>query len=128
MYKRIITLLAMVSLGAAVVAAQTDEAQLRMLESMAGKKRVDAKKPGTIRIGIAMPATEMGKDFTMTDTPMAVINTLQVALTEETVETVLLNSALPEKEAKLKKCDYVFISKVTRKKGGGGFGGLGGLG
>lgn len=89
---------------------------------------VPEKKPGMIRIGIVSPLAEMGKDFDFADTPLAVRNTLQVALTEEKVETVFLESALPEKEAKLKKCDYVFHSKVVRKKGGGGLGGLGGLG
>jgi hypothetical protein len=86
------------------------------------------KKPGVIRIGISSPLAEMGKDFDFADTPMAVRNTLEVALKEETIETVFLDSTLPEKEARLKKCDYIFFSKVTRKKGGGGFGGLGGLG
>lgn len=78
------------------------------------------KKPGIIRIGVVAPLADMGKDFSFVDTPMAVRNTLQVALADENVETVFLESALPEKEAKLKKCDYVFYSRVIRKKGGGG--------
>lgn len=86
------------------------------------------KKEGVIRIGIVSPLAEMGNDFSFADTPMAVRNTLQVALTEEKIETIFLESALPEKEARLKKCDYIFFSKVTRKKGGGGFGGMGMLG
>lgn len=85
---------------------------------------VQEKKPGTIRIGIVAPIAEMGKDFSFADTPLAVRTTLEVALKEDNVETVFLESTLPEKEAKLKKCDYIFYSKVTRKKGGGGFGGL----
>lgn len=80
----------------------------------------NAKKPGVIRIGISAPAAEMGNDFNFADAPTAVMNTLQVALTEEKVETVFLQSALPEKEAKMRQCDFVFVSKVTRKKGGGG--------
>ena len=84
-----------------------------------------AKKPGVKRIGISLPAAEMGKDFDFTDAPTAVMNTLQVALTDDKVETIFLQSALPEREAKQKECDYVFISKVTRRKGGGGmFGGM----
>ncbi|MGH9946573.1 MAG: hypothetical protein ACRD6X_05175 [Pyrinomonadaceae bacterium] len=84
------------------------------------------KKPGVIRIGIPMPAADMGKDFTQEDTPMAIRNTLQVALTDDNVETVFLESALPDREAKQKQCDFIFYSKVTRKKGGGGmFGGMG---
>lgn len=86
------------------------------------------KKPGMIRIGVTSPLAEMGKDFSFADTPMAVRNTLEVALKEEHTEIVFLESALPEKEAKLKKCDYIFYSKVMRKKGGGGFGGMMGLG
>lgn len=86
------------------------------------------KKPGVTRIGISLPAAEMGKDFDFTDAPSAVMNTLQVALTDDKVEAIFLQSALPEREAKQKECDYVFVSKVTRKKGGGGFGGLGALG
>ena len=81
---------------------------------------VPEKKPGVIRIGIVSPMADMGKDFSFADTPMAVRNTLQVALADENVETVFIESALPEKEAKLKKCDYVFYSRVLRKKGGGG--------
>ncbi len=86
------------------------------------------KKPGVIRIGVSSPVAEMGKDFNFADAPMAIRNTLEVALTDDNVEVIFLESALPEKEAKLKKCDYIFISKVTRKKGGGGFGGMGMLG
>lgn len=78
------------------------------------------KKPGVVRIGIANPGADMGKDFSMEDTPLAIRNTLSVALTDEKVETVFLESALPDKEAKQKDCDYIFYSKVTRKKGGGG--------
>lgn len=85
------------------------------------------KKPGVVRIGVSSPIAEMGKDFDFTEAPLAVRNTLEVALKEDDVEVVFLESTLPEKEARLKKCDYVFYSKVTRKKGGG-FGGLGGLG
>lgn len=86
------------------------------------------KKPGVIRIGIATPAADMGKDFTMQDTPTALRNTLSVGLTDENVETVFLESAMPDREAKQKECDYVFYSKVTRKKGGGGFGSMAALG
>lgn len=86
------------------------------------------KKPGVKRIGVTSPLAEMGKDFEFADTPLAVRNTLEIALKEDNIEVVFLESTLPDKEARLKKCDYIFHSKVTRKKGGGGFGGLGGLG
>jgi hypothetical protein len=93
-----------------------------------GQTGAAPKKEGVIRIGIVSPIAEMGQDFSFADTPMAVRNTLQVALTEEKIETIFLESALPEKEAKLKKCDYIFFSKVNRKKSGGGFGKMGMLG
>lgn len=86
------------------------------------------KKPGIMRIGITSPIAEMGQDFTFADTPLAMRNTLEVALKEDHTELVFLESTMPDKEAKQKKCDYIFYSKVTRKKGGGGFGGLGALG
>lgn len=114
MYKPILSTLAIILVAAASSSAQLEAAP--------------EKKPGVTRIGIVSPIADMGKDFDFADTPMAVRNTLQVALAEENVETVFLESALPEKEAKLKKCDYVFFSKITRKKGGGGFGGMGALG
>lgn len=79
------------------------------------------KKPGSIRLGIAAPTAEMGNDFDAGNTPMAVRNTLAVALKNDNVETVILDSGLPEQEAKQKECNYIFYSKVTRKKGGGGF-------
>jgi hypothetical protein len=41
------------------------------------------KKPGIIRIGVSAPATDMGIDFDFADAPTAVMNTLQVALTDE---------------------------------------------
>lgn len=87
-------------------------------------QQLGEKKPGVMRIGIIAPIAEMGMDFSYADTPLAVRNTLEVALADDKIETVFLESALPEKEAKIKKCDFVFYSKVTRKKGGGGFGGL----
>lgn len=127
MYKKVFTTIAIVAALAASAFPQTDP---RIPEQMLSSSPVQAKekKPGTMRIGIVSPLAEMGKDFSFADTPMAVRNTLEVALTEENIETVFLESALPEKEAKLKKCDYIFFSKVTRKKGGGGFGGMMGLG
>ena len=125
MNKRFITLLATIFAITSILSAQTT---MDMPNPNLPMGRVPEKKPGTIRVGISMPVAEMGKDFTFADTPMAVMNTLQVALTDDNVETIFLQSALPEREAKQNKCDYVFISKVTRKKGGGGFGGLGMLG
>ena len=103
-------------------------AALAQLPQVAPTELKTEKKPGTFRIGIVSPLAEMGKDFSFADTPLAVRNTLEVALTEENIETIFLESALPDKEARLKKCDFVFHSKVIRKKGGGGFGGMMGMG
>jgi hypothetical protein len=83
------------------------------------------KKGGLVRIGIAAPVADMGNDFEGGgDTVSALRNTLAVALRNENTETIMLESSLPEQEAKQKQCDYVFYSKVTRKKGGGMFGGM----
>lgn len=84
----------------------------------------EQKRTGTIRIGIARPAAEMGKDFNGGDSTEAVSNTLAVALSNPSIETVELETGLPEQEARQKKCDYVIYSKVTRKKGGGMFGSM----
>ncbi len=113
MYRSLITTIAIIGAFAAASIAQTIP--------------VPEKKEGITRIGIVSPLAEMGKDFNYADTPLAVRNTLEVALADEKVETIFLESALPEKEAKMKKCDYVFYSRVIRKKGGG-FGGLGSMG
>ena len=128
MYRKLSNLIAIIFVAAVAASAQVDPVQQQILQAMPGKAPTAEKKPGFIRIGISVPTAEMGKDFSFSDTPMAVSNTLQVALTEDKIETVILDSALPEKEAKLKQCDYVFISKVTLKKGGGGFGSMMGLG
>lgn len=108
--------------------SQTVPIDPRALGPVSSVTEAPEKKPGVVRIGITSPLAEMGKDFNFADTPFAVRNTLEVALKEDKIETVFLESALPEKEARLKKCDYIFYSKVTRKKGGGGFGGMMGLG
>lgn len=84
------------------------------------------KKAGMIRVGIAPPATDLGKDFQMENADTAVRNTIAVALKTEKVETVFLESGLLEKEAAQKECDFIFYSKVMRKKSGGGlFGSMG---
>ena len=112
----------------AVIAAFSMNLSAQVVVLPDGATGAAPKKEGVIRIGIVSPLADMGTDFSFSDTPMAVRNTLQVALTEEKIETIFLESALPEKEAKLKKCDYIFFSKVIRKKSGGGFGGMGMLG
>ena len=119
MYRSFINAIAIIALFATASVAQT-----MTMPSMSAPE----KKEGMTWIGIVSPLADMGKDFNFADTPLAVRNTLEVALADEKVETIFLESALPEKEAKMKKCDYVFYSKVIRKKGGGGFGGLGSMG
>ncbi|QYO64401.1 hypothetical protein [Leptolyngbya sp. 7M] len=128
MCTRTIIILVILSLGSIYGFSQNISPEVKDAYLISSPTSAHEKKAGVIRIGVSSPVAEMGKDFSFADTPMAVRNTLQVALTEENVEVVFLESALPEKEAKLKKCDFIFISKVTRKKGGGGMGGLGMLG
>lgn len=84
------------------------------------------KRAGVIRIGIAQPTVDMGKDFQsqVQDPAAAVRNTLAVALKTEAVETVYLETGLAEQEAKQNDCDYILYSTVKRKKGGGGMFGM----
>lgn len=120
MFKKLFTTVAILTALAAAAFTQTDPRIFEQAMRNAADPASKEKKAGTLRIGIVSPMAEMGKDFSFADTPMAVRNTLEVALAEDHIETIFLESALPEKEAKLKKCDYIFFSKVTRKKGGGG--------
>jgi hypothetical protein len=86
---------------------------------------VGPKAAGILRIGIAQTALELGKDFqSQADPSVALKNTLAVALKTARTETIILDSGLPEQEAKQKDCDFILYTKVTRKKGGGGMFGM----
>lgn len=84
------------------------------------------KKEGTIRIGLADVKTgQVGNGITAADLASAVRNTLVNYLKVPNVEVVALDARLAsaiESEAQQKECDYIILSTVSHKKGGGGFG------
>ena len=85
---------------------------------------VTAKKPGTIRIGLAAVKTgAVGDGITAGDLAAAIRNSLAEYLKVPNVEVVNLDAKLAsaiEAEAKEKECDYVVYASVSHKKGGGG--------
>jgi hypothetical protein len=85
-----------------------------------------AKKPGTIRIGIASVKTgAVGDGITANDLAAAVQNSFSEYLKVPNVEVVKLETKLTsavDAEAQQKECDFVIYSNVSHKKGGGGFG------
>jgi len=89
---------------------------------------VAAKRPGTIRIGLAAVKTgAVGDGVTAADLAAAVQNTLTSYLKLPNVEVVVLDSRLAsalQSEAQEKDCDYVINATVSHKKGGGGFGSM----
>lgn len=89
---------------------------------------VAAKRPGTIRIGLAAVKTgAVGDGITAADLAAAVQNTLAAFLKLPNVEVVVLDSRLAsalQSEAQEKDCDYVINATVSHKKGGGGFGSM----
>jgi hypothetical protein len=88
-----------------------------------------AKKPGTVRLGLAAVKTgSVGEGLSASDLAAAVRNTLAERLKGAAVELVQLEANLPaqiEDEAEQKECDFVVYTNVShRKGGGGGFGGM----
>ena len=85
---------------------------------------VSAKKPGTVRIGLAAVKTgAVGDGITAADLAAAVRNSLAEYLKVPNVEVVTLDAKLAsaiDAEAKEKDCDYVLYANVSHKKGGGG--------
>ncbi len=87
-----------------------------------------AKKPGTIRVGVAVKTTSVGEGITANDLSAAVQNTLGQYLKGTKVEIVPLEAKLAAAqagEAKEKECDYVLQVTAAHKKGGGGGFGFG---
>jgi len=81
------------------------------------------KKAGVVRIGLVMPRAQMSDNIPAANAAEAVRNTFAGYLNGPTVEVVLLSARLPVQaieEAKQSQCDYVLISGITQKKGGGG--------
>ena len=88
---------------------------------------VGPKQPGTIRIGVALPGTQLGPGTEGVDAPEAIRNTVIQYLQGPLFEVIPLSSRIEmqlQAEAKQKECDYVFQSTVSLKKGGGMFGKL----
>ena len=87
---------------------------------------VSAKKPGTLRIGLATVKTgAVGDGITAADLSAAVRNSLAEYLKVPKVEVINLDAKLAsaiDAEAKEKECDYVVFATISHKKGGGGFG------
>lgn len=87
---------------------------------------VGAKKPGTIRIGVAGFKTgAIGEGVNGAELAGAVQNTIGEFLKGTKIELVALEAKVAsalEAEAKQKECDFVLHAQVAHKKGGGGFG------
>lgn len=83
-----------------------------------------AKKPGTIRVGLAAVKTAaVGEGISAADLAAAVRNSLAEYLNMPNVEVVTLDAKLQtaiDAEAKEKDCDFVIYASVSHKKGGGG--------
>ena len=83
-----------------------------------------AKKPGTIRVGLAAVKTAaVGDGINAADLAAAVRNSLAEYLKVPNVEVVSLDAKLQsaiDAEAKDKECDFVIYANVSHKKGGGG--------
>jgi hypothetical protein len=89
---------------------------------------VAAKKPGTIRIGLANVKTgAVGDGINAADLSIAVRNSLSEYLKVPNIEVISLEARLTsaiDAEAKEKECDYIVYANVSHKKGGGGFGSM----
>lgn len=94
--------------------------------SSASTTTVGAKKPGTIRIGLADVKTgAVGEGITAADLSTAVENSLAEHFKGTKVEVVALEAKLASAqadEAKQKQCDYIVNATASHKKGGGGWG------
>jgi hypothetical protein len=94
--------------------------------SSVSSEPLNAKKPGTIRIGIASVKTgAVGEGITANDLAAAVQNSFADYLKVPNVEVVQLETKLTsaiDAEAQQKECDFVIYANVSHKKGGGGFG------
>ncbi len=86
------------------------------------------KKPGTVRIGVAIKTASVGEGINPADLSSAIQNTLGQYLKGTKLEIVPLEAKLAAAqadEAKQKDCDYVLLATVSHKKGGGGGFGFG---
>ncbi len=89
---------------------------------------LEAKKPGTVRVGVTVKTTSVGEGITANDLSAAVQNTIGQYLKGTKVEIIPLEAKLATaqtSEATEKQCDFVLNVTAAHKKGGGGFGGFG---
>ncbi len=77
-----------------------------------------AKKPGVIRIGVALPKVTVTAGD-VAQSAEAVRNSFASRLNTQGVEVVMLNAASAS-EARQKECDFMLSISMTVKKGGGG--------
>jgi hypothetical protein len=83
------------------------------------------KKPGIVRIGMALPKADLGQGFQGPAAGEPVRTLISQYLGGPKLEIIPLSALLPQQvdaEAKEKQCDYVVYSSITQKKGGGGLG------
>jgi hypothetical protein len=84
------------------------------------------KALGKIRIGIALTRTQMGQGNTaQSDYGIPVRNAITLMMSGPLLEIAPLDAGLPiqvEAEARQKDCDYIVLSAVTVKHGGGALG------
>lgn len=84
---------------------------------------VGSRKQGGVRIGVAMPRTQLLQTTNDSNLARAVRNTFIDYLKGPSVEIVPLDSRLEtqaEAEARDRQCDFILYSSVAQKKGGGG--------
>ena len=91
-----------------------------------------AKQPGVVRVGLMRPSAQMqARDGGVANdqASSSVQTTLAEMLRRPGLEVVALDAQTPDaalEEARRKECDYLLLTGVKQKKGGGGmFGGLG---
>jgi hypothetical protein len=83
------------------------------------------KAPGKIRIGIAPSQAQVGQGNNAGDYGTPIRNSIILTMNGPVIEIAALDSHLPMQlvaEAQQKQCDYILLSSVTVKHGGGGFG------
>jgi hypothetical protein len=84
------------------------------------------KAPGKIRIGIAPAQAQLGQgNNAQADYATPIRNAIVYMMNGPAVEVAALDARIPiqlQAEAQQKQCDYILLSSVTVKHGGGSFG------
>lgn len=84
------------------------------------------KAPGRLRIGIAPAQAQLGQgNNAQADYSTPIRNAIVYMMAGPAVEIAALDSRIPiqlQAEAQQKQCDYILLSSVTVRHGGGGFG------